>query len=158
LHTSIGLLRTAIVSVTIIGCATWQPFYQPAPVIVTTDAPPTPVASPTEPAGPPSSASAPTPVVARHKDAPPSSAVATPALITDSTPEQRGAAAKSVEEVATSIGRIDRGRLSDADAESYDLAVNLLASARASLANQQYRAAASLSQKASILLGTISAR
>lgn len=79
-------------------------------------------------------------------------------LITDSTPGQRDTAAKSVEEVSATIGRIDRSRLSDADAESYDLAANLLASARKSLDEKQYEAATSLAHKASVLLGTIAVR
>ncbi len=76
-------------------------------------------------------------------------------LITDSTPERRDAAAKSVEEASATIGRIDRSHLNNSDAESYDLAANLLASARKSLDEKQYEAAASLAHKASILLGTI---
>lgn len=79
-------------------------------------------------------------------------------LITDSTPGQRDAAAKSVDEVSATIGKINRNHLSDADAESYDLAANLLASARKSLDEKQYEAATSLAHKASVLLGTIAVR
>lgn len=81
-----------------------------------------------------------------------------PAQVTDSSIEYRDEAAKSVEEVSASAARINRRRLSDADAESYDLAANLLSSARRSLAAKQYDAATSLARKASILLGTIPAQ
>jgi uncharacterized protein (DUF885 family) len=110
------------------------------------------------PAVKPAAGAAGQPVAAHHKDPSASTAAATPALITDSSAEQRDAAAKSVEDVSVSIGRIDRSRLSAADAESYDLAANLLTSARKSLAGKQYEAATSLSHKASILIGTLSTR
>ncbi|MGC1678561.1 MAG: hypothetical protein WA740_13625 [Candidatus Binataceae bacterium] len=109
----------------------------------------------------PSPSALPTPAAAHHRD-PSAPKVVTPALITDSSGGQSGgqddAAAKSIEQVSASIGRINRGRLGNADAESYDLAVNLLASARKSLADRQYEAATSLAHKASILVGEIPAQ
>jgi len=84
--------------------------------------------------------------------------VSTPAQVTDSSIEHHDEAAKSVQDVSVSVARIDRSRLGEADAESYDLAANLLASARRSLAAKNYDAATSLAHKASILLGTIPAQ
>lgn len=78
-----------------------------------------------------------------------------PTLVTDSSAGHRDDAVKSIQAVSASVRRIDRTHLGDTDAETYDLAVSLLDSAQKSLIRKEYSAAASLSHKAAILLGTI---
>lgn len=154
MRTIIAIVGAALLALTLAACATWQPFYQP-PVDVAPEAAPAPASIPTPaPFAAPSPSALPTPAAAHHRE-PSAPKAVTPALITDSFGGQDDAAAKSIEQVSTSIGRINRSRLSNADAESYDLAVNLLASARKSLANRQSEAATSLAHKASILVGEI---
>jgi len=85
-------------------------------------------------------------------------ASAAPALITDSSTDQRDDAVKSIQAASSAVGRIDRTHLGDADAQRYDLAVSLLDSAQKSLTRKEYAAADSLSRKATILLSTVPGR
>jgi hypothetical protein len=82
-------------------------------------------------------------------------AASPPTLVTDSSTARRDDAVKSIQAVSASVRRIDRTHLGDVDAQTYDLAVSLLDSAQKSLIRKEYSAAASLSHKAAILLGTI---
>ncbi len=82
-------------------------------------------------------------------------AASTPTIISDSSSGHRDEAVRSVDAATASIGRIDHTRLSGADAKTYALAVDLLDSAQKALTRKEYAAAASLSHKANILLGTI---
>jgi hypothetical protein len=62
---------------------------------------------------------------------------------------------KRVDELDAQMKNIDRSRLSDSDAQRYDVATGLLASARKALSKSDYMAANSLTQKAKVVLQSI---
>jgi hypothetical protein len=76
---------------------------------------------------------------------------ASPAAAVESRPENPNAS-KAVDQLADRIKSIDRTRLSAADAQRYDVAVGLLASARKSLSRNENMAVFSLVDKAKVLL------